>query len=663
MSLDTKKSSLPLLHLEWKRQHTAEYWYQFFIDDFNDGSIGPGWITHGLSADRTIVEAAGVLTIALANNVDGRWWCTTSNVAPKIYRTMSEIHPCGVSGISPPIRITTKLNSMDGDPGGDINDDTFAGIFIGTNPTGLGNVTTRYAWLFGRARDDSAGYEGVRLYRNCGSYVSNGACGAGCLPQWYRINIDAAGTLTWWWSADGIAWTQYEHPVATPFSIAGYDIANSYVGLCGKNIDGNENFSAQFEYFKIEAYGERLIDECVAPIDVRAPNAFYDGRILRLSSLKRAVDDKTGLFQVADMSVTLSNHDKRYSQRLVTHQLKNREAILYHAWTEEPEASKSHIITMIVDDYSLKGKEFTVKMKDITQKYFQKKIPENICTEADFPDIHPDYVGAYMPEIIGRANLSAAYEHPGAVQAIYVDRTGPPYRCLASAGLITIPTDEVWIDDVQKTEGAGADYTVVQAGGRTYIHFNAGQDPGEDVVAFNANGYAYAGWNSANGYIQNLSYIIEYYLRFLVGIPATLINSAAFDTLATQYVQDGVHESCYLIIQEEVESMELLRQLLFTGGAKGFIAMNGQFTIQRKDISNWQVTDTDSHIFDQIELFESPTRTWNLPGAINTIKAQFGYVPWQGLWTGVREEYKENFMDWTREDDIRHDRERRIRRV
>jgi len=254
------------------------------------------------------------------------------------------------------------------------------------------------------------------------------------------------------------------------------------------------------------------------------------------------------------------------------------------------------------------------------------------------------------------------YEYQGAVEAVYVNPTGPTFWCLASAGIITIPADQVWIGTTQKTEGTH--YNVVYQPDvltgviHTYIQFLAGQDPGDETVSFNAHGYSLPAWDSANGYIQNLAYIIQYYLRYIMGIPASLINAASFATLAGYYETMGVHLDSYLIIQDRVDAMEVLRQLLFTGGAKGFMALDGKFNIERKNIYNWQIPadHPERHIFEQIELFGPPHRKWNLTSAINTVNAQFGYIPWQNFYTGARSEYKDNRFERPMEDDIRRER-------
>ena len=642
VSVRTQRNSLPLICLDFKKTLLVEDWYEYFLDDFDDAIMRPEWTTHGTNTNRTIEEAGDVLTIALANNADGRWWCALFNTAPKIYLPLNVIGPC---------RITTKINSMGGDPAGDINDDTFAGIFIATDPE-IASAVAGKAWLWGRFRDDSA-CTGIRVQSNCSSKDCNLA-GANHLPRWFRIDIDSDQVITFWHSADGSAWTQFTHG-GNPWSISGYDIENSYVGLFGKNIDGNEDFSAEFEYFLIEVYeAQHPIEvECLAPIDTRAPETFYHGRIKQMSSLKRAVDDKTGLFQIADMSITLANEDKHYSQKMASQFLKNQEATLYHAWTEEAEALKTEIIKLIVEDHSMQGPDFIIKFKDITQKYFTKKIPENICTKDDFPWIHPDHEGRCMPEILGNASLSDVYEQPGAVEAVYVNTTGPTFWCLAAAGTITIPTDEVWIGTTQKTEGT--QYNVVYESGHTYIQFLAGQDPGDETISFNAHGYSIPAWDSVNGYVQNLAYIIQYLLRFIMDIPHALVNSPSFLTLAGYYEDMGVEENGYLILQDRVDAMEVLRQLLFTGGAKGFMALDGKFEVARKNICNWTITPGGpAHIFEQVDLFGSPHRKWNLTSAVNTVNAQFGFIPWQNLYKGAKSEYRDNRYERPMEDDIRN---------
>jgi hypothetical protein len=162
-----------------------------------------------------------------------------------------------------------------------------------------------------------------------------------------------------------------------------------------------------------------------------------------------------------------------------------------------------------------------------------------------------------------------------------------------------------------------------------------------------------AGWNSANGYIQNLPYIIQYLLEALMEMPASKVDSTAFDALATYFEDQGWDEDGFLILQKQKDAMEVLRQLLFTAGIKGYVALGGVFTAGIKDTFNYEIDSLDAHVFSQLELLGPPDRKWNLPAAINTIKARFGYIPWQQLWLSATEEYKDNFYDAIMEDDIR----------
>jgi len=644
MSLYTQRNSLPLWCFTWKKYELVEAWYEHFRDDFDDGVFDDEWTMHGLNADRTIIETAapGYVTIASANNADARWWCTAMNQAPKMYVPLGVLGPC---------MITTKINLMDGDPAGDINDSTFAGIFIGTYPEGLQGAAADaddFAWLWGRFRSDAA-CTGLRVQNNCGSKDCN-VPGANLLPRYFRIYVDAAGTISFWHSTtnpDGGIWpddwTQFTHG-GNPFTITNYNIASSFVGLFGKNIDGNGNFSAQLEYFLIEVYEARspTEEECYAPIDTRADAVFYDGYVKSMSNLKRAVDDKTGLFQIADLNLTLQNATKYFSSKLTNRILKNQEVVMYHAWTDEPEANKSHIITLIVEDHSIKGPDFLVKLKDISQKYFTKKVPEDICTLEDYAHIHADHEGRPKPEVLGNATLGGGHEHEGAVQAVYVDTVNGRFIA-ANRPLYNIT--QVFLNDV------AAGYTWFVADGDTYIDIT-GAAPTDEIVSFNAEGYSRGAWDSANGYIENPAYVILFYLRFIMGIPASLIDIPAFAALAAYYVDVGEDKSCYLVIQYREDAMETLRQLLFTAGAKGWINMAGQFTIERKDVDDWEIANTDYHIFEQTDLIGSPHRKWNLTAAVNTITAQFGYVPWQRLYAGARSEYRDNRYEQDMEEDI-----------
>lgn len=637
MSVRTQRNSLPLLCLNFKVPKFPE---DYLADDFNDVAIDPKWTKNNTDVNRTIIEDSDVLTISVVAGIDARWY-SWFNLAPTLYQSL-------ISGMNLPVEFTTKINTFV------LNDLHQTGIFIGYHDAYQGHPSGHEAYLFGH--DRSAAGTGIKV-RHVPTGSSSTVASPG-MPTWLKIKVAQNEVISFWYSADGDAWTQlltFTGGVWIPYEISGFFASDMDVGLFAGTLAAApaNGISAPFDFFQVEVLGDT---ECLAPIDTRAPDTFYHGRIKQMSSLKRAIDDKTGLFQISDLSVTLANEDKHYSQKMATYILKNQEATLYHAWTDEQEANKTEIIKLIVDDHSMKGPDFIIKFKDIMQQYFEKKVPENICTKDDFPGIHPDYEGWCMPEILGNASLLGDHEFPGAVQAVYVNTTGPTFWCLAAAGIVTIPTDEVWIGTTPKTEGG--DYNVVYESGHTYIQFLVGQDPGEETVTFNAHGYSVAAWDSANGYVQNLSYIIEYFLRYIMLLPVSILDEASFTTLAGHYEDMGVDENCYLILQDRVDAMEVLRQLLFTGGAKGYMALDGKFNVERKNICNWDIAPGGpAHIFEQIELFGPPHRKWNLASAINTVNVEFGFIPWQNLYTGAKSDYRDNRFDRDMEDDIMLERQ------
>ena len=73
---------------------------------------------------------------------------------------------------------------------------------------------------------------------------------------------------------------------------------------------------------------------------VRAPDRVYEGIITTISSFRRGLDDKTGLFKTADCTVTLSNQTKKFSKLLASYFFKDQIATFYHAFIEEEESKK-----------------------------------------------------------------------------------------------------------------------------------------------------------------------------------------------------------------------------------------------------------------------------------------------------------------------------------
>lgn len=378
-----------------------------------------------------------------------------------------------------------------------------------------------------------------------------------------------------------------------------------------------------------------------APMDIRAPTRFYHGMLKGVSTVQRSIDDHTGLFRMADMSAVIDNSTMEFSKILAsTEYFKNQIAKLYHFWADEPERLRQHIMSFIIEDHSIKGTEFKVKFKDIALKYFEKKIPTNICTSEIFANIHPDYEGSPMPEILGEATLTVG-ENLGAVKAIPTSTVAFTY--LASAGTLnSVP--EVYSDNVLMA--TPADYSIFVVLGRTYIVFLA--DQGDKTISFNAQGYSLGEWDSANGYIQNPAYIMLYFLRYILEVPLEMIDVESFDDLAAIYVNMGVEESGKLIIQRRDDSMEILRQLLFSFGAKGFMALGGKFKVGRKDISNYS---SDMFLSDQNDALDQSENKQNLTKAMNVSKDRFDYIPWLRLFKSASEASRDTYPEDI-EDDI-----------
>ncbi len=375
-----------------------------------------------------------------------------------------------------------------------------------------------------------------------------------------------------------------------------------------------------------------------SPLDMRADARFYDGRIKSLSSLQRSIDDNTGLFRIADMNVVLANNDFEFSKLLASNYLKGQSVKLYHLWMDEPERLREHIITLFAEDQSLKGADFKVKMKDATQKYFDKKVPFNICTSESFPDINPDYDGQPMPEILGLAQFSTG-EDKGAVKAIYVDTVSNLYL----AAVRTLPNVfAVYSNNVlMATPG---DYTIVYPGGRTYINFIA--DQADNIISFNTWGYSFGAWDSALPFVYNPAYVMLYFLRFIMDIPFAALDVESFDDLATIY--DNMEVSGKLILQKREDPIEIFRQLLFTFGAKAFVTKEGRIKVGRKDISAYSA---DTFLFEQNDLLISGERDWNLTKTMNVDNARYGYIPWLRLFKSAVTDSRSTF-DEDYEDDV-----------
>jgi len=201
----------------------------------------------------------------------------------------------------------------------------------------------------------------------------------------------------------------------------------------------------------------------------------------------------------------------------------------------------------------------------------------------EFTSIHESAVGRPFPVVLGLNSLVG--DTPGAIEALYVNTT--TFEYLAAGGSVNDVLN-VYSGGVEKT-GGGVDYAITYDGdGRTFIDFVVSQ--GDNIVTFNAEGYTFAPWNSTNGYVQNPAYIVAFYLAFIVGFPGAYFDWDSFNDLADLYEDGDWEEAGRLIIQDRRTADEVLRELLFTYGAKIWFSSDGLLTIGRKDISDFANT-------------------------------------------------------------------------
>jgi len=374
-------------------------------------------------------------------------------------------------------------------------------------------------------------------------------------------------------------------------------------------------------------------------IDIAGLDKFWDGRILNMASLKRAVDDKSGLDTVSDMQITLANNDKFFSQLLYSEStIKNSICNIYRIFPTEGTVPKTSILKMIIDDYELQGDKFILSLKDITQMYFRKKVPFDICTIEEFPNLFEPHIGRAKPELIGLGSLKA--EPFGAAEAIYVNTAS--YSYMASNRML-YSVDEVYSDGELMT--VTTDYSIEHRDGQTHIVFVEDQE--QNKITFNFKGYTDFGRNSPNGYVQNPAYVLLYYIQYIMKFPDTMIDFESFYDLADIYEAISQDESAYLIMQDTGDPKTYLQELCFSFGCSIFKNKDGQLSVDRKDVSNY---DTDFYLFEQIHALSNSRKPFNLRETVNYSKAKFKSFPTANLFLGLTEyTYEKSIEDFNTE--------------
>jgi len=191
-------------------------------DDFEDGIREPAWSDEPNNG--TIDEAGGVLTLAIANGVDGDWW------QPNIEQTpFAKLSPA-----QNVLTVITKLNSYA------VNVDTHAGLMIGSTTT-IPDTAGGYCLSIARVR--GAVFNGLAV-TDMGAGTVASITPLTTLPIWLRLVIKGSGsggTIDFDYSTDGEEWTTLYTKNNLTWSI---------VGLYVKHWGAKNGVSAPFEFFK-----------------------------------------------------------------------------------------------------------------------------------------------------------------------------------------------------------------------------------------------------------------------------------------------------------------------------------------------------------------------------------------------------------------------------
>ena len=378
-------------------------------------------------------------------------------------------------------------------------------------------------------------------------------------------------------------------------------------------------------YFKWAWKYDDWIFEYYAPIDTRATETFWDGRVLGVSSVTRGVDDRTGLFTISDPSVELANHDMHFSRLLSKYICKNQMIEITYGRGNEPAAWHEYAFFGIVDDHQIKGPQFSVQMKDWMQRYFKGQMPRFIVDSDTYPNAKDGALTQPIPELIGEHSLTTGAT-PGAIEALCIDTVNFIYA-MAGGPLRAVP--EVYGNG---TLIAAAEYTLyIEEDGKQYIQFDADQE--DKKITFNCQGYMFDIWNSADGYVQNPAYIIAFYLSLIMEIPIDFIDLDAIDILA-QIFEDSGWGTAGKLAMTMLESPEaILQSMLYSFGIKFWQKRDGTLALGRKDISN---LETDLFFHTQIEVTSPPEKAFNLLQAINTVQANWNFFPACDLYGGAK---------------------------
>lgn len=399
------------------------------------------------------------------------------------------------------------------------------------------------------------------------------------------------------------------------------------LGFYVSDVEDRSNVPIILTKWRLRDKDGNYIFRHIAPIDIRAPNAFYEGRLKSVSGLSRAINDETGLYITSDMNLDVVNTDKYFSKLLHTYFLKNQPIELFFVWGNQPEIFKQQMFRGYVEEVSLKGGALSVTMKDLTTKYFNKKIPKMRVTEKQFPNAHENALGRVFPIHIGHCAHTAT-DASGMCEALYIDTVNHKYLADAYSlkSIYAVFSDGAIVPP--------ANYSVIyENGGRTCIKFTA--DQGQSKITFNSKGYTYAPLNSINGYVQHPVYVLLFFLYFIAEIPADLIDRESFEKVKEllDAVDSGIATSGYLPIEEERVAQDIIQEELETLGAALFPDKEGRFKLELLDISS---ISSSKMIYSQIHTMSPPERDYGYIRAVNQIKANYNFVPAAQIFKGSK---------------------------
>jgi len=207
-----------------------------FLDNFTDASRHWGWYDNAKNG--SITEAAGLLTLSIADSVNGGIGGAQNN-GPR----------CLMGDPGAPFEIKAKLNSYT------VRDSTQAGICISSN-SGNGNFNQ---WLmFGRTKKTDQALDGLAVTDAAGGWGASNAVTT--LPIYLRFRItvlgdDESAEVECAYSLNDADWTVLQTVDLSTFTEGYKD--NYVVGVFARNRVGSEAaewtplIEAPFEWFKM----------------------------------------------------------------------------------------------------------------------------------------------------------------------------------------------------------------------------------------------------------------------------------------------------------------------------------------------------------------------------------------------------------------------------